>query len=67
MITVRHGTKRQIDGLLLTKFDAIDDKVGAVLSMTYVSGAPILFVGTGQRYHDLKRVTAETIVETLLK
>ena len=41
--------------------------IGAVFSMTYVSGAPILFVGTGQSYHDLKRITAETIVETLLK
>jgi signal recognition particle receptor subunit alpha len=30
---------RLIDGILLTKFDTIDDKVGAALSMVYISGA----------------------------
>lgn len=62
-----HGTKRQIDALFLTKFDAIDDKIGAALSMTYVSHAPILFIGTGQTYNDLKRITPQIIVQTLLK
>ncbi|CAI5467914.1 unnamed protein product [Closterium sp. Yama58-4] len=38
-------TPHAIDGILLTKFDTIDDKVGAALSMVYVSGAPIIFVG----------------------
>ncbi|KAL8277416.1 hypothetical protein RQP46_010138 [Phenoliferia psychrophenolica] len=45
---------RGIDGMILTKFDTIDDKVGAALSMTYVTGQPILFVGTGQTYSDLR-------------
>jgi signal recognition particle receptor subunit alpha len=32
--------KRLIDGILLSKFDdTVDDKVGAALSMVYVSGA----------------------------
>ncbi|KAJ4913588.1 signal recognition particle receptor alpha subunit family protein [Raphanus sativus] len=39
------GTTRLIDGILLTKFDTIDDKVGAALSMVYISGAPVMFVG----------------------
>ncbi|CAA0814706.1 signal recognition particle receptor alpha subunit family protein [Striga hermonthica] len=38
---------RFIDGILLTKFDTIDDKVGAALSMVYLSGAPVMFVGSG--------------------
>ena len=29
-----------IDGIVLSKFDTIDDKVGAALSMVYTSGAP---------------------------
>ncbi|CAG8472385.1 6753_t:CDS:10, partial [Acaulospora colombiana] len=45
---------RHIDGIILTKFDTIDDKVGAALSMAYITGQPILFVGTGQTYTDLK-------------
>ncbi|VAI43268.1 unnamed protein product [Triticum turgidum subsp. durum] len=49
-------TARSIDGILLTKFDTIDDKVGAALSMVYVSGAPVMFVGCGQSYTDLKKL-----------
>lgn len=58
---------RQIDGIVLSKFDTIDDKVGAALSMTFVTGKPILFVGTGQTYTDLRRMNVSTIVSTLLK
>lgn len=57
---------RQIDGLILTKFDTIDDKVGAALSMTFISGAPILFLGVGQTYTDLRRVNISRIVNVLL-
>jgi len=45
-----------VDGIVLTKFDTIDDKVGAAISMVYTTGAPIVFVGTGQNYTDLKRM-----------
>ncbi|XP_052199157.1 uncharacterized protein LOC127806131 [Diospyros lotus] len=58
---------RLIDGILLTKFDTIDDKVGAALSMVYISGAPVMFVGCGQSYTDLKKLHVKSIVKTLLK
>ncbi|KAF5725880.1 signal recognition particle receptor subunit alpha-like isoform X1 [Tripterygium wilfordii] len=58
---------RLIDGILLTKFDTIDDKVGAALSMVYVSGAPVMFVGCGQSYTDLKKLNVKSIVKTLLQ
>ncbi|TPX61859.1 hypothetical protein PhCBS80983_g00884 [Powellomyces hirtus] len=57
---------RQIDGIVLSKFDTIDDKVGAALSMTYTTGQPILFVGTGQTYTDLRRMNVKSIVNSLL-
>ncbi|KAG5101772.1 hypothetical protein JHK84_046741 [Glycine max] len=60
-------TPRLIDGILLTKFDTIDDKVGAALSMVYVSGAPVMFVGCGQSYTDLKKLNVKSIAKTLLK
>ncbi|KAI3967819.1 hypothetical protein MKW92_025618 [Papaver armeniacum] len=60
-------TSRVIDGIVLTKFDCIDDKVGAALSMVYISGAPVMFVGCGQSYTDLKKLNVKTIVKTLLK
>ena len=58
---------RTSDGIVLTKFDTIDDKVGAAISMTYTTGQPIVFVGTGQTYSDLKSLNAESVVTSLLK
>ncbi|KAJ8768218.1 hypothetical protein K2173_021158 [Erythroxylum novogranatense] len=58
---------RVIDGILLTKFDTIDDKVGAALSMVYISGSPVMFVGCGQSYTDLRKLNVKSIVKTLLK
>ncbi|KAG2174967.1 hypothetical protein INT43_006029 [Umbelopsis isabellina] len=58
---------RHIDGMILTKFDTIDDKVGAALSMTYTTGQPIYFVGTGQTYTDLKNLRVSHVVQSLLK
>ncbi|KAF7639939.1 SRP54 domain-containing protein [Meloidogyne graminicola] len=58
---------RLIDGIVLTKFDTIDEKVGAAVSMTYITGQPIVFVGTGQTYHDLRNLNANAVVNSLLK
>lgn len=59
------GTTHHIDGIVLTKFDTIDDKVGAALSMSYKSGQPIMFVGTGQKYTHLKKLNVTTVVKHL--
>jgi len=42
-------------------------QVGAALSMVYISGAPVMFVGCGQSYTDLKKLNVKSIVKTLLK
>jgi signal recognition particle receptor subunit alpha len=57
--------KRQVDAVILTKFDTVSDKVGAALTMTHVTGAPILFVGTGQKYHHLKPLQASAVIQSL--
>ncbi|KAI0256473.1 SRP54-type protein [Lactifluus subvellereus] len=57
---------RGIDGMLVTKWDTVDDKVGAALSMTYVTGQPIVFVGTGQTYTDLRQLRVANVVEAIL-
>mgnify|MGYP005854967083 CR=1 FL=1 len=57
--------KRQVDAIILTKFDTVSDKVGAALTMTHVTGAPILFVGTGQKYHHLKPLQASAVIQSL--
>ena len=61
-----HSAK-PIDGILLTKVDTIDDKIGAALSMTLQAKAPILFLGVGQTYLDLKRINVKQVVDLLLK
>lgn len=56
-----------INGIVLTKFDTIDDQVGAAVSMTYITGQPIVFVGVGQTYKDLKQLNAKAVVKALMK
>jgi len=58
---------KTIDGIVLTKFDTIDDQVGAAISMTYTTGQPIIFVGTGQTYTDLRNLNAKSVVQSLIK
>ncbi len=53
-----------IDGIILTKSD-IDEKGGASISISYVTGKPILYLGTGQEYDDLKEFKPELILESL--
>lgn len=56
-----------INGIVLTKFDTIDDQVGAAISMTYITGQPIVFVGVGQTYRDLKQLNAKAVVKALMR
>jgi fused signal recognition particle receptor len=55
----------EIDGAILTKADA-DSQGGAAISIAYVTGKPILFLGVGQGYDDLTRFDPEELVESLL-
>lgn len=58
---------RTIDGIFLTKFDTIDDKVGAALSMVYTTGQPIVFLGVGQHYHSVRAFSVDHVLPPLLK
>ena len=49
---------------ILTKSDT-DAKGGAALSIVKVTSTPILYVGTGQEYSDLKPFDKETFLETV--
>ena len=41
-------------------------QVGAALSMVYESGAPIMFVGCGQTYTDIRKLNVKHVVNSLL-
>ncbi len=53
-----------IDGSILTKTDA-DSKGGAAISIAYITGKPILFLGMGQGYDDLQKFDPKWFVDQL--
>lgn len=53
-----------IDGIILSKAD-IDEKGGAAISVSYVTKKPILYLGTGQEYDDLKKFDAKQLLDSL--
>ena len=54
----------QIDGIILSKAD-IDEKGGAAISISYVTRKPILFIGTGQEYKDIKAFSSQEMIAAL--
>jgi fused signal recognition particle receptor len=54
-----------VDAIILTKAD-VYAKGGAALSATHTIKKPILYLGTGQEYGDLKEFDPEEIVDNLL-
>ena len=53
------------DGAILTKVDA-DTKGGAALSIAFTTKRPILFLGVGQGYDDLKRFDPKSFADSLV-
>jgi fused signal recognition particle receptor len=53
------------DAAVLTKVDA-DAKGGSSLSVAYLTGKPILYIGVGQEYSDLQRFDAQWFADKLL-
>jgi fused signal recognition particle receptor len=56
----------EFDGVVLTKADA-DSAGGAAVSVARVTGKPVVFLGTGQGYDDLREFDAEELVDELLE
>ena len=54
-----------IDGAILTKVDA-DVKGGAALSVAYTTKKPIIFIGVGQGYDDLRPFKPEEFTDMIL-
>ncbi len=53
-----------IDGIVLSKAD-VDEKAGTILSVGFVTGKPIYYLGVGQEYGDLERFTKKRVLENL--
>jgi fused signal recognition particle receptor len=53
-----------IDAIILAKAD-VDDKGGAAISVSYILQRPILYLGTGQNYDDLKEFDSNIIIDSI--
>ncbi|EDK45849.1 conserved hypothetical protein [Lodderomyces elongisporus NRRL YB-4239] len=61
------GNKRSLDFFIVSKVDTVGDLVGTMINMVMATKVPILFVGTGQTYTDIKRLSVKQVVEMLMK
>ena len=55
-----------VSGTILTKADA-DAKGGAAISIAHITSKPILFLGVGQEYKDLKKFETNWFVDRLFE
>jgi len=53
-----------IDGIILSKAD-VDEKAGAILSVSHVTNKPIYYLGIGQSYGDLQPFSKSTVLKNL--
>lgn len=57
--------KLEVDGIILTKFDS-DTRGGAALSVKKITGAPIKFIGVGEKLDALEEFHAERMAGRIL-
>lgn len=60
------GSGRALDGFIISKCDAVGDMVGALVSLVHATNLPVLFVGVGQMYSDLRNFSVKWAVEKLM-
>ena len=62
---IEFSDKIGVDGIIFTKVDA-DAKGGAIISVVSTIKKPVLYLGVGQEYSDLKRFDKEEFLNQLL-
>jgi signal recognition particle receptor subunit alpha len=61
------GAGRGLDGFIISKCDTVGDMVGTLVSMVHATGIPIVFLGVGQHYGDLRGLSVPWAVGLLMK
>ncbi|GAM39893.1 signal recognition particle receptor [Talaromyces pinophilus] len=61
------GPGRNLDGFIISKCDTVGDMVGTLVSMVHATGIPIVFLGVGQHYGDLRGLSVPWAVGLLMK
>lgn len=60
------GPHRNLDFFLISKCDTVGDMIGTMVNMTFSTGIPVLFVGIGQNYTDLRTLSVDWAVQLLM-
>ncbi|KAI0169740.1 SRP54-domain-containing protein [Hypoxylon sp. FL1284] len=60
------GPGRNLDGFIISKCDTVGDMVGTLVSIVHATNVPVLFVGVGQHYSDIRNFSVKWAVEKLL-
>ncbi|GMM45530.1 Signal recognition particle receptor subunit alpha [Pichia kluyveri] len=60
------GANRHLDFFIISKCDTVGDLIGSMVNMVFATGIPILFVGTGQTYTDIRTLSVNWAVEMLM-
>lgn len=61
------GRERNLDGFIISKCDTVGNMVGTLVSMVYATGVPVVFLGVGQHYGDLRGLSVSWAVDLLMK
>lgn len=60
------GRNRSLDGFLISKCDTVGDQIGTIVSMVASTGIPVVFLGVGQHYGDLRQLSIPWAVKLLM-
>ncbi|KAK8193592.1 signal recognition particle, alpha subunit, N-terminal-domain-containing protein [Phyllosticta capitalensis] len=60
------GSGRKLDGFIISKCDTVGDMVGTLVSMVHATGIPVVFLGTGQHYSDLRTLNVSWATKLLM-
>ncbi|MCJ1310293.1 hypothetical protein MMC25_003955 [Agyrium rufum] len=61
------GRERGLDGFIISKCDTVGDMVGTLVSMVHATGIPVVLLGVGQHYGDLRTLNVSWAVERLMR
>ncbi|KAK6537778.1 hypothetical protein TWF694_010686 [Orbilia ellipsospora] len=60
------GKDRKLDGFIISKCDTVGDMIGTLISMVFATGIPVVFLGVGQNYTDLRTLNVKWAVGLLM-
>lgn len=60
------GGRRGLDGFIVSKCDTVGEMIGTVVSMVHATGIPVVFLGVGQHYGDLRTLNTEATTKLLM-